>query len=409
MSRRTLLFPFVLFVFAATAPAQQKPNLFDQVAPILSGLSQITGWKVEHTVPAEMLSQEKFRRYMEQHAKDSNPKEIHAEETVLKMFGLVPQDFDLTGETVDLLSEQAAAFYDYNKKRLFVLDTTTSSDEQRLALAHELAHALADQHHNLGKYMRSGNPDDDAATARQAVMEGQASWLSWAYLSLLTGGKGEVPERLLNQLSASAGADGDDFPVYSKAPLYIRESLVFPYNEGTRFQDAVFRKLGRGAFDEVFSHPPQSTQQILHPQKYFDANSPSMPTPPALEPFVGKEARRFKVVTEGALGEFDFSALLRQFINEREGAAEATHVRGGSFRLYEHKSSKYPVLAHVVDFDSTEAAHAYFEQYRRVLKKKWTKMEIASATPTQVEGNGDTGRFSLRLSGSSVQCVEGMR
>ena len=114
----------------------------------------------------------------------------------------------------------------------------------------ELAHALADQHHNLGKYMREGSPDDDASTARQAVMEGQATWLSWAYLFWSRNGRPEIPQSRLDELANSAGADG---PVYSSAPLYIQESLVFPYNHGILFMDAVFRKLGRAAFDEVFS------------------------------------------------------------------------------------------------------------------------------------------------------------
>ena len=407
MLRRLRQFSLAFLVSVALAHSAPPP-LFDQVGPILAGLSQITGWKVEHKVPAEMLPQAKFRQYMQDHMKDTSPKEIRAQELVLKMFGLVPKDFNLASETVDLLSEQAAAFYDYNRKRLFILDTAPSEDEQRLALAHELAHALADQHYHLGKYMHDGSVDDDAATAREAVMEGQASWLSWAYLSLRNGGKGEVPPRLLNELSTSAGAAGDDFPVYSSAPLYIRESLVFPYNEGTRFQDAVYRKLGRGAFDEVFRHPPQSTGQILHPDAYFASRTPSMPPPPALEPLLGKEARQFRTLTEGVLGEFDFSALLRQYTSDKEGAATAAHVRGGAYRLYEHKREKYAVLAYSADFDSAEAAHAYFEQYQRVLKAKWKKMDIATETASVVTGSGDSGRFNLRLSGTCVQSVEGM-
>src|ERR1700722_6401233 len=201
----------LLALLASVAPAQPQPALFRQIDPILQGLSQITGWKVERKVPAEMLSRTKFRHTMEAHMKDTNPKEVRAQELTLKMFGMVPQDFNLAGEEVDLMSEQAAAFYDYRKKRLFVLDNTPPGQEQTLALAHELAHALADQHHPLGRYMRTGSPDDDADTARQAVMEGQATWLSWAYMSLKNGGKGEVPQALLTELASAAGASGDDF------------------------------------------------------------------------------------------------------------------------------------------------------------------------------------------------------
>jgi hypothetical protein len=408
MPRRFIPVSLLLVLWSSSAPAQPQTKLFEQVAPMLEGLSKITGWKVERKVPAEILHQSDFKKIMQDHMKDSTPREVRAEELTLKMFGLVPQDFNLAGETVDLLSEQAAAFYDYNKKRLFVLDTTPDGEEARLALVHELAHALADQHHNLGKYMRDGNPDDDASTARQAVMEGQATWLSWAYLFWTRNGRPEIPENRLDELANSAGADG---PVYSKAPLYIQESLVFPYNRGILFMDAVFRKRGRASFDEVFDHPPVSTQQILHPEAYFEKRTPSMTDAPTLEAPLGKQrAHQYRALAEGVLGEFDISALLRQYATNPESgaAAEATHFRGGSYRLYENKRDKRPILAYIVDLDSPEAANAYLELYRQVLKGKWKRLEIATQTATELTGTGDNGKFQVRLSGTSVQDLEGL-
>ncbi|HEX5432573.1 MAG TPA: hypothetical protein VFW83_11450, partial [Bryobacteraceae bacterium] len=288
------------------------------------------------------------------------------------------------------------------------LDSTPPGQERQVALIHELAHALADQHHKLGKYMREDSPDDDAETARQAVMEGQAQWLTWAYLSLRNGGKGEVPPRLLDRLANAVGASGSDFPIYTKAPLYIRESLVFPYDQGTRFQDAVYRRLGRAAFDEVFKDPPQSTHQILHPDAYFAKDDPTMPDPPELKPILGKQAKQFHVLTEGELGEFDFSALLRQYTDRKGGAAEAAHLRGGSFRLYENKREKYPVLTYTSDWDSPETARAYFELYKQVLKGKWKKFEVSSESESEISGTGDSGKFQVQLAGTTVQSVEGL-
>ncbi len=399
------LLPWVLC--AASALAQPQTKLFEQVGPMLDGLAQITGWKVDRKVPAEILHQSDFRKMMQQHMKDSSPKEVRAEELTLKMFGLVPPGFKLADETVDLLSEQAAAFYDYNKKRLFVLDTTPDGDEARLALAHELAHALADQHHNLGKYMREGNPDDDADTARQAVMEGQATWLSWAYFFWLRNGRPEIPPDRLAELSSSAGAEG---PVYSSAPLYIQESLVFPYNRGILFIDAAFRKLGKTSFDEVFEHPPLSTQQILHPEAYFANRKPTMTDAPTLDYALGKaKAHQYRDLAEGVLGEFDVSALLRQYASKPEpGAAEATHFRGGSYRLYENKRDRQPVLTYVVDMDSPEAAETYLAMYRQVLRGKWKHVDFATQSKEELSGTGDNGRFLIRLLGTSVQCIEGM-
>ncbi|MGH9645536.1 MAG: hypothetical protein ACRD4E_01860, partial [Bryobacteraceae bacterium] len=311
-------------------------------------------------------------------------------------------------ESGDLLSEQAAAFYDYKKKRLFVLDSTKNDNEQIIALAHELAHALADQQHPLQKFIGDADGDEES-TARQAVIEGQASWLSWAYLSKRAGGRGEVPPALVDRLADGAGASGDDFPVFSQAPLYIRESLTFPYTEGMRFQDAVYRQLGPAAFERVFRDPPRSTQNIMHPQTYLSGVVPTKPVLPRLEETAGKEARHFRILADGDVGEFDYGVLLRQYIGETEGREAASHWRGGVYRLYENKKEKYPVLAHSSDWDSPEAARTFFELYQRVLKAKWKKMEIVSSSSAQVAGMGDNGGFSLRLDGVSVHSIEGIQ
>ena len=125
-------------VFSAPAPrnvlgAAAPPTrpIFSQVDDILRTLSDITGWKVQRTVPAEILSKDNFRKMVEEGVKDAEgDKQTHAAEIALKMFGLVPQDFNLAQESGDLLAEQAAAFYDYKKKRLFVLDSTKADNEQ---------------------------------------------------------------------------------------------------------------------------------------------------------------------------------------------------------------------------------------------------------------------------------------
>lgn len=396
----------LLLILSEAAPAQ---TIFSQVDQILGTLSEITGWKVQRTVPAEILAKDKFAKMVQEGVKDSEgSKETHAAEIALKMFGLVPQDFNLAQESGDLLSEQAAAFYDYKKKRLFVLDSTKNDNEQIIALAHELAHALADQQHPLQKFLGDADGDEES-TARQAVIEGQASWLSWAYLSKRAGGRGEVPPDLVDRLADGAGASGDDFPVFSQAPLYIRESLTFPYTEGMRFQDAVYRQLGPAAFERVFRDPPRSTQHIMHPQTYLAGLMPLKPVLPRLEEWAASEARHFRILADGDVGEFDYGVLLRQYIGETEGRQAASHWRGGVYRLYEHKKPKYPVLAHSSVWDSPEAARTFFELYQRVLKAKWKKLEIVSSSRGQVTGMGDNGRFSLRLDGVTVHSVEGIQ
>jgi Zn-dependent peptidase ImmA (M78 family) len=392
---------FLVALLASAAPAQ---NLFEQVDGLVKTLSEITGWTVRRKVPAEMLSKEKFRHYVESRMKDSSSKEeIRTEEITLKMFGFVPPDFNLASETVDLVSEQAAAYYDYNKKRLFVLDSTAEGLEQRVALAHELAHALADQHHPLGKYLNKGSPDDDAETAREAVMEGQATFLAWAVIAKTT--EGVDLNTVIEKLSKDSANDSS-FPVFSKEPLYMRESLVFPYDSGLKFQYAIWQKHGVASFDELFTHPPKSTQQILHPEDYLAEKQPLDPKPPPLDKTIVK---KFKLLGEGSMGEFDHSMLFRTWLPEKESIEAATHWRGGNYKLYENKGAKYPVITYVSEWDSPESARQAFEMYKRVMRKRWKKLLVARESDEEMVGDGDTGRFRVWLTGTTLESVEGHR
>ncbi len=176
-----------------------------------------------------------------------------------------------------------------------------------------------------------------------------------------------------------------------------------------RFQDAVFHRLGPKAFDEVFKHPPRTTQQILHAESYLSDQKPADLQPPPLPAEMGKDAKHFRVLVEGSVGELDHSILLRQFTSDREGRDAASHWKGGAFRIFEHKKEKYPVLSYVSEWDSAESAKTFFEMYRRVLRGKWKKLEIASESATEITGSGDTGRFQVRLSGTQVLSLEGLR
>jgi hypothetical protein len=388
-----------------TAPAP----LFSQIDEMLRSLSSITGWPVHRKVPAKTIGNDEFRKMLKGHVDKADPNKIRAEETTLKMFGLVPDDFSLAKETVDLFSEQVAAFYDSNKKRLFVLDNVATDLDRRIALVHELAHALADQQHSLTKYLHGKTDSDDEATARQAVAEGQATWLTWAYVSGRNGGKAEVPAAMVDALAKSAAGTGEQFPVYDKAPMYFRESLVFPYTEGLRFTDAVFRSRGKQGFEEVFRRAPVSTQQILHPDVYLAHGEASSVEAPKLESKLAKDSRQYREVSHGDLGEFDLSALLRQYTSEKEGLDEARHLKAAAFRLYESKRDKHPVLIHVTEWDSAESAKIFFQMYQRVLKGKWKKIDAEPGLEGVFRGAGDSGKFEVRMEGTRVQAFEGLR
>jgi hypothetical protein len=373
------------------------------VEDAVSELAAITGWKPLKKVQYDTMSRVALKSYLEQKVKEEvKPEEIRAEEMALKKLGLVPQEFDFARTMIELLTEQAAAFYDYRKKKLFLMEGGDPASES-MVVVHELAHALADQRFDLGKFIKKGK-SDDSALARMAVMEGQATWLMMEAGSRKAGASlKDMPPAVLDLAGSSPDALATQYPVLAKAPLYIRASLMFPYSQGLRFNHWVFQRDGQAGFSRVFRDPPVSSQQIMHPDIYFANTRPvDVPLPKLAD------ERNWTTLTSGSLGEFDHSIMLEQYSGREQAQAIAPSWRGGSAAVVEHKRNKRPVLLYASEWSTPETARLMFEEYRKVLKGKWRQMRIDADTGTLLTGSGDDGDFRVSLSGTRMSSVEGL-
>jgi hypothetical protein len=379
-------------------------SLFSELDGISHDLEQITGLKFKKTVASAVMDKDQLRDFLSHRVeKVMKPADIKAETLTLRMLGLIPDDYDLKQETVDLLTEQAAAFYDYQKKKLFIMKGETG-EAALMALAHEMAHALADQNFHLAKFIKSETESDDAATARMAVMEGQATWLMSCWLHQRAGLGAEVPEPILKMMSESVEQSASQYPVYSQSPLYVRESLTFPYKGGMLFQDAVYRKLGQQSFGEVFRRAPVSTQQVLHPDRYLEHMDPKIPDVPVLP-----DRKQFRKLSEGMLGEFDLGAMLTQYAGEETSKDLAPSLVGSQFALFENKKQGYPVLVWSSRWSTPENAQRFLHVYRDVLQKKSKDFKPGPETDTQLDGRTDKGMYRVVLKGDTIECVEGLQ
>jgi hypothetical protein len=388
--------------FAAGRDKTAKDPAFAEIDSIVKSISEITGLEQKHSVPYGQMTKRQLRQFLSKRMKKTlKPEEIRADELSLKMFGLVPQDFDLKKSTIELLTEQAAAFYDYDEKKLFLLADSGEIGETT-TLAHELSHALADQYFDLENFMEDTPSNDDENLAHTAVVEGQASWLMIAY-ELKHNGQPAIPTpEMLKSVSESGEASMAEYPVLKNSPLYIQQSLLFPYSQGTLFFDAVYRKMGKPAFAEVFVHPPTDSAQIIHPDKYFKHEKPTQPEIPKLS-FQTKE------ITSGSMGEFDHQILLQQFLGASQATQLSPHLKGGQYRISLHGRENKPILAYAAEWDSAQSAGEYFEAYRKILKAKWKRCEITLERNNVLAGNGDNGLFVVWLSGTVVSSVEGLK
>jgi hypothetical protein len=376
------------------------PATGQTVDEILADLTQISGLGRKQPIRQATMKREELRQFFEKRLKEViKPEELRVEELAVKMLGLVPREFDLRKAVVDLMSEQAAAFYDYREGRMVLLDGS-GDGMQRLALAHELAHALADQHFNLERYLEKAGDSDDAALARQSVMEGQAQWIMSEYMVRQTN-QSLLKSRTLANMLMRSSSPGGQFPVFEGAPLYLRESLMFPYSEGMKFQHEVLVKLGRNGFREVFKHPPGTSREIMHPEEYLEKRK-RRPAP-KLPPGPGSG---WKEIAAGTAGEFDHLILLRLYSPEQAGLAASW--RSGVYRLYEQKASGQNALVYGSSWAGSGEAADFFEAYRRVLEGKCREISFAVADGTRMDGRCNGVGFETRLAADTVISREGL-
>jgi hypothetical protein len=406
MSRRILAALFAIspcFWLYAAHPKPANDPVFSQIDSIVKSLSDVSGLPEKHPVPYGRMSKRQLRQFLIKRIKKTlRPEEIHADELALKMFGLVPQDFDLRKSTVDLLTEQAAAFYDYDEKKLFLLDDASFTSEAT-TLAHELAHALADQHFDLNRFMEESPSSDDENLAHTAVVEGQASWLMLAYDLKQAGQAPKPTPEMLKSVVDSSESSMADFPVLKGSPLYIQQSLLFPYTQGTQFFDAVYQKMGKAAFPAVFANAPTDSAQVIHPERYFSHQKPSEPALPRLS-----VKNQGKEIAEGSVGEFDHQMLLRQYISAVVADDLAPHLVGGKFSIVAIGKQHRPVLEYASQWDTNEHAADFFNSYQKVLRRKWKHCDISTVKEGVIAGTGDNGYFVTRHQGDIVSSVEGL-
>jgi hypothetical protein len=381
------------------SPAAKLPTA-QEIDSILRELSDITGFRVRKHLPFALITRAEVNRYIEEQIKESvKPDEIRAEEATLKKFGFAPSDFDLKKTTIDLLTEQAAAFYDFKRKKLFISDWATVNMRD-VALIHELAHALADQNFPIKRFLDKAADDSEGSLARQAVVEGQASWLMFEVEARRAGRTLAEESTARRFLEADTDTPEDDYPVFNNAPLYLRRTLTFPYSEGGRFQQAVFLHDGRLAFARVFRDPPVSSAQIMHPVRYFENAGPASPDLP-------KPVKHTRVFIAGAMGELETRILLEQYAGPDLAERLGPKLKGSNYRIDETKPDHRLTLVYASEWSDDDAALQYFGAYGKVLRGKWKRLEIADQSADRFAGKSEDGYFVVTRDGKRVLSEEG--
>jgi hypothetical protein len=357
-----LCIAFLALAQVSAAQQSVSPQLQQQMTSLEAVTSQLRGLNAVTPVDHAFPTRDEVRAYLRHSIDQSLPEsDIPRYTAFYSALDLMPADTDLRQVYLTLLGSQVAGFYDPQTKQMNVVSMTGDNPGDSLSIleqvvyVHEYTHTLQDQHfdlaHVLPDSLATSNPD--AALARTSLVEGDATDVMTLYMQ-------EVMQRnplaAFQMLGQDFQAGGMTMPP-GTPPILINE-LEFPYIAGMSFVAALYQSGGWAAVNQAFTDLPNSSEQIIHPEKYLAGDAPQTVT---LQPVDAALGIGWTNEWNATLGEF----YLGQYLQTQLQAALANQAVAGwggdQFEVYQNGDQRAWLLKIAWDTptDAQEFALAY--------------------------------------------------
>jgi len=337
--------------------------------------SEIRGLKIKEEVPCFVRDRPQIEAYLVETIDEKVPEEqFSIEEYVYKRVGILPYDFDYRSGLINLYLSQIGGYYDPVRNH-FVMASWMPQAMQSAIAVHELTHALQDQYFDLTGFMNIEEYSSDEIFARSALVEGDATAVMMDYVRAMAGQppleKTESIESIMLQNVVGASMmDG-----FAEVPESLQKMVLFPYISGLRFAHNLLQKGGYEEINRALKNPPRSTEEILHPEKYFKAE-PDFIVFSDKDMLIDETLKKAKVVFDDTFGEFMISALLGAHSDDKGRAARTAVGWGGDrIMLFQGDTEDHRVLVWRLNWDSVQDAQDFYLEYGEVLKKLYPESE----------------------------------
>jgi len=355
---------------ASMAVASDPPKPLTQaeaeaaVTAVLPALQTIRGISFKEKVPVTVIDDAKARAYALARFKRMTPEaKIRSDQTAFRLLGIIPKDVDVLKSLLDVLEEQAGGFYDPGTKSFYLLDDMPK-DMTPLLTAHEMTHALEDQRYDIDGRLAKIVEDDDASFALSALVEGSATLASAVYV------EEGIAAGTLDAARLAAMSDSVKTERLNAMPAALKRQLLGPYVLGMTFLsrghvEGLDKGFPKADVDAAWARPPRSSEQILHPEKYWIAAQRDEPKPVDIPSPRSRLGKGWTRAGTGVLGELTVASLVGvgspDTAQLAAGAGEWTNAAasgwgGDRFELWTNGGEAVVLLATVWDSvkDATE-------------------------------------------------------
>ncbi len=387
----------LIFLAASTASfgatAAQDDSLQQRYDAIERQTAGLRGLSIQGEIEVTFKTSDELRAELERDLDtDYPPEDRERDERILAAFGLAPQEVDLSSLYVDLYSEQVAGYYDTETGEMVVIRPADAGDElsplQEITYAHEVVHALQDQNFPLDEALElAEGATDDQVLATTALVEGDATVAQSEYLTDNPGLLLELGTELMTTEIETSQLDA--------APAIVRETLLFPYDQGAEFVMALREEGDWARVNEAYTALPASTEQILHPEKYLSGEQPIAVDLKDIEGLLGEG---WTEIDDNAFGEFQIRILLSGQ-ESSAGAAGAAAAGWGGDRFRIATNGQDTAVVWQSTWDSTVDATEFADALTRYDERRFGTEQVA--------GDGDGERVIASDGRVSVVATSG--
>jgi hypothetical protein len=380
----------VVAFFCKLAAAQDGVLSGSEAAVVKARVEKIRGLKLTANVPVSYLSvAETESRFRTEFARETSQAEIDAGVDEGKLIGLYPPDMKIERKDLADMALELAGFYDPRQKDIVVIDRpiavalperyrSTVTELKKLetagTLGHELTHALQDQHFDIEAAQKKFKGDTDHELAYKAIVEGDATLSGFSVVT------GRVDDQTIDYFDTHLQ---DIVPIFmgrtEGKPRAMTYPFIFQYTEGARFVAEAYHRKRWDGVNALFTGPPLSTQQIMHPELYFDH-----PTPAKTVMLAGYEKvlRDWKKVDEDTLGELMLKIMIERTMGEQTPYVEAAAKWAGD-RIVALQKGKSMTVLWMLTFRNAGCADNFDQLYSGILDKV-----LPATTARKIEQRG---------------------
>jgi hypothetical protein len=309
-------------------------------------VQQLRGLEFTEPVPVDAVSHDDLVKGFSESFDSSYPAKFYDRRSqAWQTIGVIPAGTSIRRSIERFAGSQVIGYYDPLSGQLVFIGTANPSAVEKVTLAHELTHALDDQHFKLDRLNTLENEcADEMYQAALGAVEGDATYFMILYAQrFLT-----LDEQLQLGLQAAPSTTG--------IPPFIVQLQTWPYTAGLSFIEAMDRRGGTEAIDRAMANFPVSTEQVIHPERYPN----DAPTPVNVGDLGPKLGPGWTDLDVMGVGEAFLSLMLGLRLPQSTSDAAAAGWDGGIYRAWSDGDHVAMVLSTVWDTprDATEFASA---------------------------------------------------